>query len=87
VLWGTSHIKRGKTSKKFDNVKYFCGACKSRFFEPGFFMLFDAILTAVFKKIAFQLMENYSRDLFRAFFAQKVVFGKVTSLLEMVMEI
>jgi hypothetical protein len=37
-------------------------------------MLFDAILTAVFENEN----ENYSRDLFRAFFAQKVVFGKVT---------
>jgi hypothetical protein len=41
-------------------------------------MLFDAILTAVFEKIAFDLTKINSRDLFRAFFAQKVVFGKVT---------
>jgi hypothetical protein len=41
--------------KKFEKVKSFCGACKSRFFEPGFFMLFDAILTAVFEKIAVNL--------------------------------
>jgi hypothetical protein len=42
-------------------------------------MLFDAILTVVFEKIhSFQPHENYSWDLFRAFFAQKVVFGKVT---------
>jgi hypothetical protein len=31
-----------------------------------------------FQKNSFQPHENYSRDLFRAFFAQKVVFGKVT---------
>jgi hypothetical protein len=35
-LWGAS-LKRGKTSKKFEKVKSFCGACKSRFFEPGFY--------------------------------------------------
>jgi hypothetical protein len=57
----------------FENSKGLWGAFKSRFFEPGF-MLFDAILTAVFENEN----ENYSRDLFRAFFAQKVVFGKVT---------
>jgi hypothetical protein len=47
-------------------------------FLNQFFMLFDAILTAVFEKNSCQPHENYSRDLFRAFFAQKVVFGKVT---------
>jgi hypothetical protein len=29
-------------------------------------------------KCSFQPIENYSRDLFRTFLAQKVVFGKVT---------
>jgi dihydrofolate reductase len=41
-------------------------------------MLFDAIFDSSFRKDSFQPHENYSRDLFRAFFAQKVVFGRVT---------
>jgi hypothetical protein len=43
-------------------------------------MLFDAILTAVFETIAFKLMKVIQGTclVFRAFFAQKVVLGKVT---------
>jgi hypothetical protein len=34
-LWG-SLLKRDKTSKKIQKINSFRGACKSRFFEPGF---------------------------------------------------
>jgi hypothetical protein len=37
-------------------------------------MLFDGILTAVFENMVFDPHKNCSRDLFRAFFVQKVVF-------------
>jgi hypothetical protein len=42
------------------------------------FMLFDAILTAVFEKIAVNLTKIIQGTCLGPFFAQKVVFGKVT---------
>jgi hypothetical protein len=39
--------------QKVKKVKFICGACKSRFFEQSFFMLFDALLTVVFEDIVF----------------------------------
>jgi hypothetical protein len=41
-------------------------------------MLFDAILTEVFKKIAFKLMKIIQGTCLGPILAQKVVFGKVT---------
>jgi hypothetical protein len=46
--------------EKVKKVKSICGACKSRFFEQIFFMLFDALLTVVFE------------DLFLLFFTRAV---------------
>jgi hypothetical protein len=39
--------------KKFKKVKSFCGACKSRFYEQRFFMIFGAILKVVIENVDF----------------------------------
>jgi hypothetical protein len=46
-------LTRGQTSEEVEKVKSICGACKSRFFNRVFFMLFDALLTVVFEDIVF----------------------------------
>jgi hypothetical protein len=40
-------------------------------------MLFDTLLPVVFLRYSFSPHKNYPRNLFRANFAQKVLFGKV----------
>jgi hypothetical protein len=54
------------------------GPVKVDFLNQVSFMLFGAILTVVFEKIAFNLTKIIQGTCLGPFFSQKVVFGKVT---------
>jgi hypothetical protein len=70
-IWGAPII-RGKTSKKFENLSV--GPVKVDLLNH-IFMLFDAILTAVSEKIAFNLTKIIQGTCLGLL---KVVFGKAT---------
>jgi hypothetical protein len=70
-------LTRGKTSGKSQKSKIHLWG-KVDFLNKVFYAFFDALLTVDFEDIVFNPTKiNYSKDLFRVNFAQKVLFEKV----------
>jgi hypothetical protein len=70
--------------KKFEKVKSFCGACKSRFVKQ-FFLLFGAILTVVFESVVFNPSKIIQGTflgpfLLKKWFLERQLMGLVTVL-------